>query len=72
MLFSLITLIKELEKSSGENCERFKATSISKLSGRQYSLNHPIAVFPKHYYFGVGFFPIELMVLLGICLQDEG
>lgn len=72
MLFSLITLVKGLEKSLGENCECFKATSISKLSGKQYSLKHSIVVFPKQYYFGVGFFPIELMVLLGICLQDEG
>lgn len=56
MLFALITLVKGLEKSSGENCERFKATSISKLSGKQYSLKHSIAVFPKQYYFGVGFF----------------
>lgn len=71
MLFSLITLLKGLEKSLGENCEPFKATSISKLSGKQYYLKHSIAVFPKQYYFGVGFFPIELMFLLGICLQDE-
>lgn len=47
---------KGLEKSLGENCECFKATSISKLSGKQYNLKHSIAIFPKQYYFGMGFF----------------
>lgn len=55
MLFSIITLVKGLEKNLGENCERFKAASISKLSGKQYNLKHSTAVFPRQYCFGVGF-----------------